>query len=92
MVNKTGEHRVGVVRDPEEKVDTLLREVEGWKKMRVLSLAWSNMPERMKPLSEEGEKAVLDQLWMELRQNFGVRVSGNLDHSREGVVEKPVYK
>jgi hypothetical protein len=50
-----------MVRDPEEKVDTLLREVEGW------SLALSNMPERMKPLSEEGEKAVLDQLWMELR-------------------------
>ncbi len=60
VVNKIGEHRVGVVRDPEEKVDTLLREVEGWKKMRVRSLAWANMPERMKPLSEEGEKAVLD--------------------------------
>jgi hypothetical protein len=92
VVNKIGEHRVGGVKDPEEKVDTLLREVEGWKKMRVRSVAWSNMPERMKPLSEEGEKVVLDQLWMELRQNFGVRVSGNLDLSREGAVEKPVFK
>ena len=50
------------------------------------------MPERMKPLSEEGEQAVLNQLWGELRQNFGVRVSGNLDYSREGGEEKPVYK
>ena len=41
VVNKIGEHRVGVVREPEEKVDTLLREVEGWKKMRVRSLAWA---------------------------------------------------
>jgi hypothetical protein len=31
VVNKIGEHRVGMVREPEEKVDTLLREVEGWK-------------------------------------------------------------
>jgi hypothetical protein len=51
-----------------------------------------HMPERMKPLSEEGEKAVLDQLWLELRQNFGIRVSGNLDHSRAGGEEKPVFK
>jgi hypothetical protein len=84
VVNKIGEHRVGVVREPEEKVDTLLREVEGWKKMRVRSLGWAGMPERMKPLSEEGEQAVLNQLWGELRQNFGIRVSGNLDYSREG--------
>jgi hypothetical protein len=81
-----------VVREPEEKVDTLLREVDGWKKMRVRSVAWANMPERMKPLSEEGEKVVLDQLREELRQNFGVRVSGSLDHSRVGDVVKPVYK
>ncbi len=81
-----------MVREPEEKVNTLLREVEGWKKMRVRSLGWANMPERMKPLSEEGEQAVLDQLWMELRQNFGIRVSGNLDYSRAGGEEKPVYK
>ncbi len=49
-------------------------------------------PERMKPLSEEGEKVVLDLLVEKLRQHFGVRVSGNLDHSREGGEVKPVYK
>jgi hypothetical protein len=49
-------------------------------------------PERMKPFSEEGEKVVLDLLVEKLRQNFGVRVSGNLDHSREGGEVKLVYK
>jgi hypothetical protein len=92
VVSKIGENRVGVVRELEEKVDTLLREVDGWKKIRIRSVAWANMLEKMKPLSEEGEKVVLDQLWEELRYNFGVRVSGNLDHSREGDVTKPVYK
>jgi hypothetical protein len=84
VVNKIGEHRVGVVKDPEEIVETLLREVEGWKKMRVRSVAWANMLERMKLLSEEGEKCVLDLLMDELRINFGVRVSRSLDYSREG--------
>ncbi len=84
VVNMIGEHRVGVVKDPEEIVETLLREVEGWKKMRVRSVGWANMPERMKPLSEEGERCVLDLLMDELRVNFGVRVSGSLDYSREG--------
>jgi hypothetical protein len=52
--------------------------------MRVRSVAWANMPERMKPLSVEGEKCVMDLLVDELRVNFGVRLSGCLDHSREG--------
>jgi hypothetical protein len=30
-----------VVKDPEEIVETLLREVEGWKKMRVRSVGWA---------------------------------------------------
>jgi hypothetical protein len=38
VVNMIGEHRFGMVRDPEERVDTLLREVGGWKKMRVRSV------------------------------------------------------
>jgi hypothetical protein len=92
VVNKIGEHRVGLVREPEERLDTLLREVDGWKKMRVRSVAWANMPERMKPISVEGEKCVLDLLVDELRQNFSVRVSGCLDHSREGGVAQAVYK
>jgi hypothetical protein len=92
VVNLIGEHRVGVVKDPEEIVETLLREVEGWKKMRVRSVGWENMPERMKPLSEEGERSVLDHLMDELRVNFGVRVSGSLDYSREGGAVQTVYK
>jgi hypothetical protein len=50
------------------------------------------MPERMKPLSEEGEKCVMFLLVDELHTNFGVRLSGSLDHSREGRMLQTVYK
>jgi hypothetical protein len=50
------------------------------------------MPARMKLLSQEGEKAIVDTLVEELRYNFGVRVSSKLQLSREGRDGKPVTK
>jgi hypothetical protein len=93
VVRKIGEREVGKVTDPEEKVDLLLKEVEGYAKVRVRSIAWANMPERMSPLSMEDEVQIVKAMVSELRDNFGVRVSGNLIHIRdriEGLVK--VYK
>jgi hypothetical protein len=50
------------------------------------------MPERMKPLPQEGEKIIVDTLVEELRQNFGVRVSSRLRLSRVGGEGRPVTK
>ncbi len=52
--------------------------------MRVRSVVWSNMPEKMRPLREEGEAKIINTLVEEIRTNFGVRVSRNLDLAREG--------
>ena len=85
-------HGKGVVRNPEEKVDCLLKKVCGYEKVRVRSALWKNMPERMLPLTVEGEKVIIGSLLEELKTNFGVRTSKNIEFSREGTVERPVYK
>jgi hypothetical protein len=92
VVQLIAKHAKGVVTDPEEKVDTLLKKVGGYERVRVRSIIWHNMPERMKPLSQEGEKIIVDTLVEELRQNFGVRVSSRLILSREGGEGRPVTK
>jgi hypothetical protein len=92
VVQLIAKHAKGVVKDPEEKVDTLLKKVGGYDRVRVRSVIWQNMPARMKPLSPEGEKAIVDTLVEELRYNFGVRVSGRLQLSREGGEGKPVIQ
>jgi hypothetical protein len=92
VVQLIAKHGKGVVKDPEEKVDTLLKKVGGYERVRVRSVIWQNMPARMKPLSQEGEKAIVDTLVEELRYNFGVRVSSKLQLSREGRDGKPVTK
>ncbi len=84
VVKKMGDHAVEKVRDP-EKVDTLLKEVEGWAKVRVRSTAWANMPARMSPLTINAEKEIVETMGGELKVKFGVRVSGNLLRSREKV-------
>jgi hypothetical protein len=43
------------------------------------------MPERVTPLSSEGESAIVGQLVSELRSSFGVWVSGKLILDREQV-------
>ena len=53
---------------------------------------WENMPERMLPLTVEGEQVILVTLTGELRRNFGVKVSGRLEMERGEGKEKPVYR
>ena len=93
MVAQTiAQHGKGVVKNPEEKVDCLLKKVGGYDKVRVRSAVWKNMPERMLPITSTGEQNICDTLVLELRTNFGVRVSSKLQYSREGGREVPVYK
>ncbi len=79
-----GDHAVGKVRDP-ERVDTLLKEVEGWAKVRVRSTDRANMPDRMSPLTINDEKEIVETIGGELKVKFGVRVSGNLLSNRKKV-------
>ncbi len=92
VVKKIGEHALGFVKDPEVRVDTLLKKVDGYKRVRVRSAVWRNMPERMLPLSEEGERMIVETLVEELRTNFGVRVSSQLGMVREGGKAQPTHK
>ncbi len=68
--------------NPEERADMLLKKVDGYDRMRVRSAVWENMPERMLPLTVEGEQIILGTLMEELRRNFGVKVSGKLEMER----------
>ncbi len=92
LVQLIAKHGKGVVKDPEEKVDMLLKKVGGYERVRVRSVIWQNMPARMRPLSPEGEKAIIETLVEDLRHNFGVRVSSRLLLSREGGEGKPATK
>ncbi len=51
-------------------------------KIRYTSVGWANSPEYVAPLSEESEKIILTSLVLELRENFGVKISSNLNMSR----------
>jgi hypothetical protein len=79
VVRMIGKHGNGTVTNPEEKVDLLLKKVDGYDRVRVRSAVWENMPERMLPLTVEGEQVILVTLTGELRRNFGVKVSGRLE-------------
>jgi hypothetical protein len=92
VVRMIAKHGKGVVKDAEEKVDCLLMKVGGYEKVRVRSAVWKNMPERMLPLTEEGERVIIESLVGELKDNFGVRISRCLQFSRAGTVEQPVHK
>jgi hypothetical protein len=65
--------------------------VGGSEKVRVRSAVWKNMPKRMLPLTEEGERVIIESLVGELKDNFGVRISRCLQFSRAGTVEQPVH-
>jgi hypothetical protein len=82
--SRIGEHALGYVKDPELRVDTLLKKVDGYEHVRVRSVVWSNIPERMLPLTEAGERTIVETLVEELRTNFGVRVSSSIGMAREG--------
>jgi hypothetical protein len=92
VVRMIGKHSKGTVTNPEEKVDLLLKKVDGYERVRVRSAVWEDMPERMLPLTVEGEQIILGTLTEELRRNFGVKVSGRLEMERGEGKEKPVYK
>jgi hypothetical protein len=66
-------------------VHTVPRGVEGFEKVYMRCTGWSGMPERVTPLSSEGESAIVGQLVSELRSSLGVRVSGKLILDREQV-------
>jgi hypothetical protein len=56
-----------------------------WDKVRLRSVGWAPMPERMGPITEEDEAEIIASLVRELRYNYGVRVSEKLEGSREKV-------
>ncbi len=90
--SRIGEHALGCVKDPEVRVDTLLKKVDGYELVRVRSAVWSNMPERMLPLTEAGERTLVETLVEVLHTNFGVRVSSSIGMAREGGKVQPMFK
>jgi hypothetical protein len=52
-------------------------------KIRLRSVGWANMPERMEPITEEDEAEVLAMFVTELHNRYGVRVSGKLEGRRD---------
>jgi hypothetical protein len=74
---------LGRRKNVEERLHTVPRGVEGYEKAYMRCTGWSNMPERVAPLSKVGEKAIMAQLVKDLKDNFGVRVSEKLVLDRE---------
>ncbi len=74
---------LGKRKNVEERLHTVPKGVEGYDKVYMRCTGWSNMPERVTPLSKVGEKAIISQLVRELRDNFGVRVSEKLVLDRD---------
>jgi hypothetical protein len=78
---------IGKVKRPEENIHTLPKGVEDYEKVRLRMVGWSGMPARAAPLTEAGEGEIVEVLVEELRVNFGVRVSENIDQDRTVTVE-----
>jgi hypothetical protein len=74
---------LGKRRNVEERLHTVPKGVEGYDKVYMRCTGWSNMPERVTPLSKVGEKAIISQLVRDLKDNFGVRVSEKLVLDRD---------
>ncbi len=89
---KTGDHTLGHVMDPEVRVVTLMKKVDGWDRVRLRSPVLAGMPERMLPLTEESARTIVATLLEERRVNFGVRISSSLNMSREGGKVQPTFK
>jgi hypothetical protein len=83
VINKIGKHGIGTRRSPEEHIYTLPKGVGVWDKIRLRSVGWVNMPERMGPITEEDETEILTMLVQELRNNYGVRVSDKWEGGRD---------
>ncbi len=77
---------IGKVKRPEENVHTLPKGVEDYEKVKLRMVGWSGMPARAAPLTEAGEGEIVETLVEELRTNFGVRVSENIDQDRSVTV------
>ncbi len=82
VIHKIGMHGIGTRHSPEEHFYTLPKGVGVWDKIRLRSVGWANMPERMGPITEEDETEIIASLVRELRYNYGVRVSEKLEGSR----------
>ena len=85
VIKRMWDGGVGKRRSVEERLHTVPRGVEGFEKVYMRCTGWSGMPERVGPLSREGEAAIVGQLVGELRSSFGVRVSQRLVMDRENV-------
>jgi hypothetical protein len=85
VIKRMWDGGVGKRRSVEERLHTVPRGVEGFEKVYMRCTGWSGMPERVGPLSSEGEAAIVGQLVGELRSSFGVRVSQRLVLDREKV-------
>ncbi len=75
VIELIGKRGIGQRRSPEEIIYTLPKGVEVYAKVRLRSVGWVNMPERMEPITEEDEATIINTMVAELRTNYGVRVS-----------------
>jgi uncharacterized Zn-binding protein involved in type VI secretion len=82
VIKQIGKHGIGTRRSPEEIIYTLPKGVGTFDKVRMRSVGWANMPERMEPITEEEEAEVITMMVAELRSNYGVRVSCKLEGGR----------
>jgi hypothetical protein len=79
---KLAEHGMGRVKKNAEEAYVVPKGVATKDKIRYTSVGWANSPEYVAPLSEDSEKIILTSLMLELRENFGVKISSNLNMSR----------
>jgi hypothetical protein len=83
VVELIGKRGIGQRRSPEEIIYTLPKGVGVYDKVRLRSVGWVNMPERMEPITEEDEALIINTMVAEIRTNYGVRVSSQLESGRD---------
>jgi hypothetical protein len=83
VIELIGKRGIGQRRSPEEIIYTLPKGVGVYDKVRLRSVGWVNMPERMEPITEEDEAVIINTMVAEIRANYGVRVSSQLESGRD---------
>jgi hypothetical protein len=93
VMEKMAENGIGKVRRPQEEMHIVPKGVGTKDKVRYKALGWVDTPIQVAPLSEKGEKEVLDSLVRELQVNFGAKISNNLamDRSAAGLGKSLKY-
>ncbi len=93
VMEKMAENGIGKVRRPQEEMHIVPKGVGTKDKVRYKALGWVDTPIQVAPLSEKGEKEILDSLVRELQVNFGAKISNNLamDRSAAGLGKSLKY-